>query len=187
VDSSRPLGASEATASGLIVNEIDPEIRAGLKVLVVEDDRTLREGCLSVLQHDGYNVSATGRGDEALKLVQSRKWDVVLCDLYMTPVTGMEILKAALANHPETLFVIMTGNPSVSSSIEALRAGAWDYIPKPFNASHLQIMLGRAANATAVSRAAWRRPMPAGCSSASRARSAKSSSWSVASPRPMPA
>jgi DNA-binding NtrC family response regulator len=74
----------------------------------------------------------------------------------MTPVTGMEIQKAALQHHPDTLFVVMTGNPSVSSSLEALRAGAWDYIPKPFNASHLQIMLGRAANATAVGRATRR-------------------------------
>jgi DNA-binding NtrC family response regulator len=109
-----------------------------------------------VLQHDGYTVQASGRGDEALKLVQTRKWDVILCDLYMTPTPGMEILKAALTYNPETLVVMMTGNPSVASSIEALRAGAWDYIPKPFNASHLQIMLGRAANATLVGRATRR-------------------------------
>ena len=153
---SSSLGVTGTSAPGLLANDLDPEIRAGLRVLVVEDDRTLREGCMSVLQHDGYNVTSTGRGDEALRLVQSKKWDVVLCDLYMTPVTGMEILKTTMAKDPDTLFVIMTGNPSVASSLEALRAGAWDYIPKPFNASHLQIMLGRAAHATAVGRATRR-------------------------------
>ncbi|MDX2184058.1 MAG: sigma-54 dependent transcriptional regulator [Gemmatimonadaceae bacterium] len=154
--------ASASAGASKLASEIDPEVRAGLRVLIIEDDRTLREGCRSVLAHDGYNVTATGNGDEAMKLVQSRKWDVVLCDLYMTPVTGMDILQAALAYHPDTLFVIMTGNPSVSSSLEALRAGAWDYIPKPFNASHLQIMLGRAANATVVGRATRRLRSDAG-------------------------
>ncbi len=126
----------------------------GLRVLVVDDDRTLREGCASVLQMDGHNVTATGRSEEALDLVQRRKFDMVLVDLYMTPNSGMEILKATVAAHKDTVVVMMTGNPSVASSIEALRAGAWDYLPKPFSASHLQVLVGRAAHAVNSSREA---------------------------------
>src|SRR5579862_1759669 len=133
----------------------DPSIAdsaARLQVLLVDDDRTLREGCSSVLQIDGYAVTSTGRGDEAIDLLRRRKFDIVLVDLYLTPVSGMDILKAALAAHRETIVIVMTGNPSVATSIEALRAGAWDYLPKPFSAQHMQILLGRAAHAVAVAR-----------------------------------
>ncbi len=121
-------------------------------MLVVDDDRTLREGTASVLQMDGHAVSSTGRGEEALELVRRRKFDLVLVDLYMSPISGMEILKATLDTHRDTIVVVMTGNPSVASSIEALRVGAWDYLPKPFSASHLQVLVGRAAHAVSSAR-----------------------------------
>jgi DNA-binding NtrC family response regulator len=131
---------------------VAPEARATLRLLIVDDDRTLREGCASILQGDGYNVTVTGRADEAMDMVKRRRFDIVLCDLYLTPVSGMEILKATLEVNKDTIFVVMTGNPSVTSSIEALRAGAWDYLPKPFSASHLQILVGRASHAVLVAR-----------------------------------
>ena len=126
----------------------------GLRVLVVDDDRTLREGCASVLQMDGHVVTTTGRGDEALDFVKRRKFDIILVDLYMTPASGMEILKATMETNKDTIVVMMTGNPSVASSIEALRNGAWDYLPKPFSASHLQVLVGRAAHAVSTTREA---------------------------------
>jgi DNA-binding NtrC family response regulator len=131
---------------------IPMESRAALRILVVDDDRTLREGCASVLQVEGYNVTFVGRGDEALDLVRRRRFDIVLCDLYMTPISGMEILAGILEANKDTLVIMMTGNPSVSSSIEALRIGAWDYLPKPFSATHLQVLVGRAAHAVLVAR-----------------------------------
>ena len=62
----------------------------------------------------------------------------------MTEVPGMEILRATLAANRDTLVVIMTGNPSVESNLEALRIGAWDYILKPFTPTHLDVLVGRA-------------------------------------------
>src|SRR4029453_17253665 len=126
--------------------------KASLNLLIVDDDRTLREGCASVLQMDGFNVTTLGRGDEAIDLVKRRRFDIVLVDLYMTPVSGMEILKATLESSKDTIVVVMTGNPSVNTSIEALRAGAWDYLPKPFSATHLQVLIGRASPAVMVAR-----------------------------------
>ena len=146
----RPVANAPRLADGDPLS-VPSEVKARLSVLVIDDDRTLREGCTSILQIEGFNVSSVGRGDEALELVRRRKFDIVLLDLYITPVSGMEILKAALAVHKDTLIVVMTGNPSVTSSIEALRAGAWDYLPKPFSASHLQVLLGRASHAVMVS------------------------------------
>lgn len=106
---------------------IDHERRASVRILVVDDERTLRESTASFLTSDGYNVTVSGRGDEALDILKHRRFDVVLLDLYMSHVPGMDLLKACLAAHPETIVLIMTGNPSVSTSVEALQAGAWDY------------------------------------------------------------
>jgi DNA-binding NtrC family response regulator len=128
------------------------EQRASIRILVVDDDRTLREGCVSVLQVEGYNVVSCGRGDEAIEMVRRTPFDIVLVDRYMTPVSGMEILKAVLAANADAIVVMMTGNPSVNSSVEALRVGAWDYLPKPFSGAHLQVLVGRAAYAVRVSR-----------------------------------
>src|SRR5690242_16447954 len=132
--------------------EISPELRESIQVLVIDDDRTLREGCASMLQMSKYNASFVGRGEEALELLKRRRFDIVLCDLYMSGVPGMTLLRTALTTDRDTLVIMMTGNPSVTSSIEALRAGAWDYLPKPFSATHLEVLLGRAAHAVIVAR-----------------------------------
>jgi DNA-binding NtrC family response regulator len=124
---------------------IPPEARSTIRILIVDDDRTLREGCASVLQVEGYRVTTSGRGDEAIELFQRSRFDIVMLDLYMTPVSGIEILHAMMELHPATLVIMMTGNPSVSTSIDALRAGAWDYLPKSFSGAHLHFLIGRAA------------------------------------------
>jgi DNA-binding NtrC family response regulator len=131
---------------------IPAEVKASIRILIVDDERTLRESCASVLQMDGYNVTLIGRGEEALETVKRRKFDIILVDLYMSQTSGMDILRSALESHRDTIVVVMTGNPSVTSSIEALRAGAWDYLPKPFSATHLQVLIGRASHAVMVTR-----------------------------------
>src|SRR5512146_3340927 len=116
--------ASQGEAGARDPLSIPAEVKASIRILVVDDDRTLREGCASVLQLDGYNVTFIGRGDEALEMVRRRKFDIVLVDLYMTPVSGIDVLKAALEAFRDTIVVVMTGNPGLATSIEALRAGA---------------------------------------------------------------
>src|ERR1043166_8622740 len=142
----------EATARDPL--SIPGDVKASIRVLVVDDERTLRESCASVLQMDGYNVTLVGRGEEAVETVKRRKFDIILVDLYMSQVSGIQILQAALEAYKDTIVVVMTGNPSVTSSIEALRAGAWDYLPKPFSATHLQVLIGRASHAVMVGREA---------------------------------
>ena len=131
---------------------VTPEFRSSVSILIVDDERTLRESCRTVLSTEGYQLEICGRGDEALQLVKRRRFDIVLVDLYMSEVPGMELLKATLETAPETIVVVMTGNPSVASNVEALRAGAWDYLPKPFSATHLEILIGRAAHTVFVAR-----------------------------------
>ena len=142
---SEALGASESAL-------VPPELRSSISILVIDDERTLRESCKTVLEAEGYAVQVCGRGDEALALVRRRHYDIVITDLYMSDVTGMELLEATLHFSPGTIVLVITGNPSVASNLGALRAGAWDYLPKPFSATHLQILIGRAAHAVFVAR-----------------------------------
>lgn len=153
---SAPHGAGTTAEDNAVRDplSIPAELKASIRVLLVDDERTLRESCGSVLQMEGYRVTMVGRGDEALEMVRREVFDIILVDLYMTQVPGLEILRAALARSRDTIVVVMTGNPSVTNSIEALRAGAWDYLPKPFSATHLQVLLGRASHAVQVNREA---------------------------------
>jgi len=144
-------GAHSADAAGVnALLSIGAEAKAQIRMLVVDDEHTLRETCASLLGGEGYNVTACGRGQDALDLLKRQPFDIVLVDLYMSQVDGLSLLRAALATNAETIVIVMTGNPSVESSIEALRQGAWDYLPKPFSAQHLQITVGRAAHTVLV-------------------------------------
>ncbi len=128
------------------------EVKSSIRIFIVEDDRTLREGLTITLQAEGYNVTVASTGDEALESIKRTRYDIVITDLHLPRVTGIDIVRAAHLAHPDMIVVVITGNPSVTSSIEALRAGAWDYLPKPFSATHLQILLGRASHAVLQSR-----------------------------------
>lgn len=123
-----------------------------MRALIVDDDRTLREGCASVLRSEGFVVDVTARGDEAIEMVRRSRYDIMFVDVYMTPVSGIDVLKAVMATAPNTLVVLMTGNPSVDSSIEAMRIGAWEYLSKPYSGTQLQLLLGRAAHTVSTRR-----------------------------------
>ena len=82
-----PAGRTSDTppeAPGRDPLSIPPDVKASIRVLVVDDERTLRESCASVLQMDGFNVTLIGRGEEALDAVKRRKFDIILVDLYMS-------------------------------------------------------------------------------------------------------
>ncbi|HJQ10583.1 MAG TPA: sigma-54 dependent transcriptional regulator [Gemmatimonadaceae bacterium] len=124
-----------------------------MRALIVDDDRTLREGCASVLRSEGIHVEVAARGEEAIQMINRSRFDIMLVDVYLEPVSGIDVLKAVMATAPSTLVVLMTGNPSVESSIEAMRIGAWDYLPKPYSGTQLQLLLGRAAHTVNTRRA----------------------------------
>jgi DNA-binding NtrC family response regulator len=122
------------------------DARATIRILVAEDDRTLREGLLATLHVEGYDVTAVPSGAEAIAEIKRAHYDVVLCDLHMTPVSGFDVVHAVVQSKRASLVIIITGNPSLQESLDALRAGAWDYLPKPFTGTHLQLLLGRASH-----------------------------------------
>ena len=132
-----PVGFPASNGSPEDGSLVPSEFRATLSVLLIDDERTLRESCRSILSGLGYRVEVASKGEEGIKLLQRRNFDIVLTDLYLNDVTGIEICRAALEASPDTLVIVMTGNPSVASNVEALREGAWDYLPKPFSATQM--------------------------------------------------
>ncbi len=156
---SRSGGSAETKAVSPLVS-LSPEQKAKIRILVIDDERTFRESCAAVLRPEGYDVTPCGRGPDALDLLKRRAFDIVLVDLYMSQVDGLTLLRTALSTNPESVVIVMTGNPSVESSVEALLQGAFDYLPKPFSATHLQVLIGRAVHTLLASREA-RAPEPA--------------------------
>ncbi len=142
----------QAPADGPQPLPVSSEVKARVRVLIVDDEATLRENCANVLNLEGYSVTVCGRGAEARDLLARRSFDVALVDLYMTEVDGRALLRTALETNPATLVVVMTGDPSLESCLEVLQAGAWDYLPKPFSAAHLQVLIGRASHTVLVAR-----------------------------------
>lgn len=150
----------EAKASGSRVEasnvadllSLDKEVKEKLKILIIDDDRSFCDSCVTVLGAEDFNVEACHRGNEGLRRLERGAYDIVLIDLYMTQVSGMKLLRSCQEAQPHALAIVITGKPSVASSLDALRAGAWDYLPKPFSGSHLLVLIGRAAHAVAVAR-----------------------------------
>src|SRR5437763_460313 len=107
-----PASADRRTASSTPVNDIsqllpvDAATKASVRILVIDDERTLRESCASALQVEGYRVQTCGRGDEAVETLKRHTFDIVLVDLYMGHVPGMQLLAAALAANAEALVAV---------------------------------------------------------------------------------
>ncbi|MEX2583429.1 MAG: sigma-54 dependent transcriptional regulator [Gemmatimonadota bacterium] len=116
-----------------------------ISVLVVDDEEMLAKSCLQILASDGYDVGVACRGEGAIESVRRQRPDIVLSDLRLPDIDGIELLKQIRRISPGTLVIMVTGFATVDSSVEAIEAGAFDYIPKPFTATQLRILVGRAA------------------------------------------
>ncbi|NIM98905.1 MAG: response regulator [candidate division Zixibacteria bacterium] len=114
------------------------------RILVVDDELFVRELLLEFLSSQGYEVSLADSGENAVKVIQTELVDVVLLDLKMPGINGIETLKQIKRIDPNALAIIMTGYPTIESSIEALRHGAHDYVIKPFKLNELKSSIERA-------------------------------------------
>ncbi len=114
-------------------------------ILVIDDDQTMRDGCSRILSKGGWEVITAENGQKGLDEIQARgEIDVVLLDLMMPGVSGMEVLERSLEMDPNLLIVVITGYATVESAVEAMKKGAYDFVPKPFTPDQLRIVVKRA-------------------------------------------
>ncbi|MBN1772485.1 MAG: response regulator [Deltaproteobacteria bacterium] len=101
------------------------------KILFVDDEEAIRSLILTVLEGDGHTAHGVGTAAEAVQAVTDTPYDLVVIDKNLPDGSGIDLLRDLKRKHPETEFMILTGYPSLESAIEALRAGAFDYLIKP--------------------------------------------------------
>jgi signal transduction histidine kinase len=113
------------------------------KVLVVDDEESVVVTIKAILQLDGYNVATTTSGKEAREMVRKVEYDLVLTDLRLEDGDGLDVLRAVRESYPETVTIMLTGYASLESAIQALRAGAYDYLVKPSEVEELRATVAR--------------------------------------------
>ena len=122
------------------------DIMARKSILVVDDEKNQREILETILSGEGYDVTTASSGEAAMKFVESRRFDLVLTDLKMTGMSGLDLLKE-LTNFDKSIIVILlTAHGSVDSAVDALRLGAFDYLQKPYDREKLLDTVSRALN-----------------------------------------
>jgi two-component system NtrC family response regulator len=120
------------------------------RILVVDDDESLRRVTEMQLEEIGYEVKAAAGGEQALALVEDWNPALVLTDLKMPGLSGMDLLNRIRGEHPETTVILMTAFGTISSAVEAMKAGAYDYITKPVDFDELALLVGRALERQAL-------------------------------------
>ena len=103
------------------------------RILVIDDEAIVRVSCDRVLGPEGYHVELTSRGDEALRRLDAERFDLVLTDLKMPDMDGLEVLKKIKEKWPHIPVIIITGYGTISTAVQAIKLGAYEYIEKPFN------------------------------------------------------
>lgn len=122
------------------------------RILVVEDEDVTRENLASVLARAGHVVETASDGAAALSRIGEAEYDLVVTDLKMPGADGLAVLSAARKAHPETEVIILTGYATVETALSALKAGAYDYVTKPFNLDEVRVLVQRALEKNALKR-----------------------------------
>ena len=116
------------------------------RLLVVEDDASVRNTVVTFLELEGYNVDAVSSTREALQRLQQTSYPIVLSDIYLDERTGLDVLQAAKASNADCAVILMTGRGTMETVMRATQGGAFDYLAKPFELDRLLETLKRAEN-----------------------------------------
>ncbi len=118
--------------------------KAKIKILVVDDEQGLCAGLQEALRREGYVVDATTDAAQALKLAQERLYNLVISDMKMPGISGMELMVQVRSRTRDTLFILMTAYGTVESAVEAMKQGAYDYLSKPIDLRRLRALVEKA-------------------------------------------
>ena len=115
-----------------------------INILLVDDEEPIREAMLLLLKASDYRISACASGEEALQLVATERFDIVITDLFLPDITGIDILTKAKELFPSLEVILITGHASAETAVRAMKEGAFDYITKPLNFEELRVIISKA-------------------------------------------
>ena len=116
------------------------------KILVVDDELVIRESLAGWLERDGYHVEKVASGEDAVALLKARRFHVILLDIQMDGMSGMEVLEHVTENYPDTDVIMITAFGSIPSAVQAMKCNAFDYLLKPFDPDELGVLIQRAVD-----------------------------------------
>jgi DNA-binding NtrC family response regulator len=114
------------------------------RILVVDDERIVCESCKRILEEEGYEAETALSGKEAFEKMKAHPFDIVITDLKMPGIDGMELLTTFRKEYPDSIIIMITGFSTVETAVEAMKLGAFDYIPKPFTPDEVAIVVKKA-------------------------------------------
>jgi DNA-binding NtrC family response regulator len=114
------------------------------RILVVDDELIVCESCRRILEEEPYEVEVALSGQEAFDKMKEKAFDVVIADLKMPMIDGMDVLRHVRKEYPETIVIMITGFSTVETAVEAMKLGAFDYVPKPFTPDEVSIVVKKA-------------------------------------------
>lgn len=118
------------------------------EILVVDDDPSNREAISLLLTSTGYQIQSAASGEEALDLLQKNSFDVILTDLFLPGISGIDILKKVKEDAPSSSVILITGKASAETAVEAMKSGAFDYLTKPLHFERLKVVIAKALEKT---------------------------------------
>ncbi|HQF29487.1 MAG TPA: response regulator, partial [Bacteroidia bacterium] len=103
------------------------------KILVIDDERSIRNTLKEILEYEGHEVKDAADGAEGLKIATEEKFDVILCDIKMPKMDGIEVLEKVIEQTPDVPFIMISGHGTIETAVEAIKKGAYDFISKPLD------------------------------------------------------
>jgi two-component system, NtrC family, response regulator PilR len=114
------------------------------KILIIDDDLSMRELLEYMLSQEGYTVFCAQNGKDGIAMLENDNYDLLLCDIRLGDITGLDVLRASKIKNPETVVIMISAYSSAETAVEAMNLGAYDYVPKPFNTEELQETIAKA-------------------------------------------
>jgi len=121
-----------------------------LKILVIDDEKSIRNTLKDILGFEGYQVEIAENGIVGIEMVKSTDYDIILCDIKMPDMDGIEVLEQIMHLKPESTMVMISGHGTIDTAVEAIKKGAFDFIEKPLDLNRLLITLRNACDRTAL-------------------------------------
>ncbi|MBT8074437.1 MAG: response regulator, partial [Xanthomonadales bacterium] len=114
------------------------------QILIADDEEIVVRSCLRILSAQEFDIDTVSNGLEAIEKVAEKEYDLLILDIMMPKMSGMEVLQRVKETHPDIDVIMITGLNQIETAVEAMKLGAFDYLPKPFDPEELEMVVERA-------------------------------------------